>query len=42
MRIMFRNAPQKLYEVIAEGRFLGISLRELKDMLDILDKEGEV
>jgi hypothetical protein len=28
--------------VIAEGRFLGISLRELKEMLDILDKEGEV
>jgi GntR family transcriptional regulator len=37
-----RMLEEKLYEVIAEGRFLGISLRELKDMLDILDKEGEV
>ncbi|HBG21785.1 MAG TPA: GntR family transcriptional regulator [Peptococcaceae bacterium] len=37
-----RMLEEKLYEVIAEGRFLGISLRELKEMLDILDKEGEV
>ncbi|MGI6406636.1 MAG: GntR family transcriptional regulator [Syntrophaceticus sp.] len=37
-----RMLEEKLYEVIAESRFLGISLRELKDMLDILDKEGEV
>ena len=37
-----RMLEEKLYEVIAEGRFLSISLRELKEMLDILDKEGEV
>jgi GntR family transcriptional regulator len=37
-----RMLEEKLYEVIAESRFLGISLRELKEMLDILDKEGEV
>lgn len=30
-----RMLEEKLYEVIAEGRFLGISLRELKEMLDI-------
>jgi GntR family transcriptional regulator len=37
-----RMLEEKLSEVIAESRHLGISRKELKDMLDILDKEGEV
>ena len=37
-----RMLEEKLSEVIAESRHLGISRKELKEMLDILDKEGEV
>ena len=37
-----RMLEEKLSEVIAESRLLGISLTELKEMLDFLDKEEEV
>ena len=37
-----RLLEEKLSEVIAESRLLGISLTELKEMLDFLDKEEEV
>ncbi len=37
-----RLLEEKLSEVIAESRLLGISLTELKEMLDFIDKEGEV
>ncbi|MGB4505310.1 MAG: GntR family transcriptional regulator [Syntrophaceticus sp.] len=37
-----RMLEKKLSEVITESRYLGISMRELKEMLDILDKEEEL
>ncbi|MDD2556623.1 MAG: GntR family transcriptional regulator [Syntrophaceticus sp.] len=37
-----RMLEEKLSEVIAESRYLGISLEELKEMVDIFYKEGEI
>lgn len=37
-----RILEKKLSEVITESRYLGISMKELKEMLDILDKEEEL
>jgi len=33
---------EKLCEIIAESRYLGISVEELKEMIDLFYKEGEI
>ena len=37
-----RMLEEKLSEIIAESRYLGISVEELKEMIDLLYKEGEI
>lgn len=37
-----RMLEEKLSEIIAESRYLGISVEELKAMIDLLYKEGEI
>lgn len=36
-----RMLEEKLSEIIAESRYLGISVEELKEMIDLLYKEGK-
>ncbi|MDR9756103.1 MAG: GntR family transcriptional regulator [Thermacetogeniaceae bacterium] len=37
-----RMMEEKLCEIIAESRYLGISVEELKEMIDLFYKEGEI
>ncbi len=37
-----RMLEEKLSDVIDESRYLGISLEELKEMIDLFNKEGEI